>query len=94
MAILNDLDVDAHAALLGYAPSFSKSIPWDDAHRVLAHAIWTWFDLHREDKIVTINAKVWFIPIHTTVKVKNLEVPITLIFGGRPEATPPLVIIS
>lgn len=84
MAVLDDVDADATAHALGLPAETRAAIPWDAAKRVLAHAVWQWFDAHRNDRIVKVGVKIWFLPIRATLKVKDLELPITLIFGGRP----------
>lgn len=83
MAVLDELDAPATAEAMGFG-AVAAPVSWEMARSVFAKAIWAWFDEHKKDRIIKVSVKILFLPIRATLKVKDLELPLTVIFGPHP----------
>lgn len=69
MAVLNQLNLKE--AGISSDVAFIKSL--------IAREFWAWFELHKEDKIISIG--IWF--LRKTVRVRDIRSVFELLFGAQ-----------
>ena len=74
MAVIHTVG-DSTVDEFGVGDTFSPMLDWFRA--LTATTMWQWYDLHRNDALVT----VWVFKI---VKIKNVKPLFVILFGKRP----------